>query len=221
MTNLPFNPVDIGVVLIVLMSGALAFWRGFLKEILSIIAWVGAVVVTLQLLPMARPLARDYISIDILADSVAAAALFLASLVVLSVVSSIIAGRIRSSGMNTLDRSLGVLFGLLRGLILVSLGYLAIFLLYRDRDLPEHIATAQVTPAVHVCARLLLYIVPEELSAGSQRLMSDFDALGAARRSPWGRGATAHSNADSSAEKGYKTGTRKDLDRLIRRTQNE
>jgi membrane protein required for colicin V production len=217
MADLPFNPVDIGVVLIVLMSGALAFWRGFLKEILSIVAWVGAVVLTLQLLPMARPLARDHISIDILADSVATAALFLVSLVVLSIISSIIASRIRGSGMNTLDRSLGVLFGLLRGVILVSLGYLAIFFLYRDRDSPENIATAQVTPAIHVCARLLLYIVPEELSAGSRRLMSDFDALGAPRLSQWGRDTAA----DSDAEKGYKTGTRKDLDRLIRRTHNE
>jgi len=217
MTDLPFNPVDVGVILFVLISGALAFWRGFLREIFSIIAWIGAVIVTLQFVPMARPFAREYISIDIIADSVAAAALFLVSLVVFSVASSVIAGRIRSSGMNTLDRSLGVLFGLLRGMVLVSLGYLAIFLLYRDREMPENIATARVTPVVHVCARLLLYVVPEDLSAGSRRMMADFDALGAPRLSDWGR----NRNTDSGPEKGYKSGTRKDLDRLIRRTQNE
>lgn len=217
MSELPFNPVDIGVVLIVIMSGALAFWRGFLREVLSIMAWVGAVLITLQLLPLLRPLARQYISIDIVADSVAAAVAFVVSLVVLSVVSGMLAGRVRNSGMNTLDRSLGVLFGLLRGAVLVSLAYLAIFLLYRDRDLPENIATAQVTPTVHMGAKLLLYLVPEELSAGSRRMMDEFDALGIPRIEGWG----ANTGTDSETETGYKSDSRKDLDRLIRRTKNE
>jgi membrane protein required for colicin V production len=215
--NLPFNPVDIAVVSIVLISGALAFWRGFLREILSIIAWVAAVILTLQLLPPLRPFARDYIAIDILADSVTAGVIFVISLVLISIVSGMIAGRVRSSGMNTLDRSLGVLFGLLRGAIVVSLAYLAIFLLYRDRELPEQIASARVTPVVHVGAKLLLYLVPDELSAGSRRMLSDFDALGLPKIPTWG----TKSDTDSGADKGYKTGTREDLDRLIRRTQNE
>lgn len=217
MDNLPFNPVDIAVVSIVLISGALAFWRGFLREILSIIAWVAAVILTLQLLPMVRPFARDYIAIDILADSVTAGVIFVISLVLISIISGMIAGRVRSSGMNTLDRSLGVLFGLLRGAIVVSLAYLAIFLLYRDRELPEQIASARVTPAVHVGAKLLLYLVPDELSVGSQRMLSDFDALGLPKIPTWG----AKSGTDSGADTGYKSGNREDLDRLIRRTQNE
>jgi len=217
MDNLPFNPIDIAVVGVVLVSGALAFWRGFLREVLSIIAWIVAVVLTLQLLPMLRPFARTYIDIDILADSVTAGGIFVVSLVVFSVISGMIAGRVRNSGMNTLDRSLGVLFGLLRGSVIVSLAYMAIFLLYRDRDLPDQIATARVTPIVHSGAKLLLYLVPEELSAGSRRIMEDFDALSIPRISEW----KGKSSTDSDDEKGYKSGTREDLDRLIRRTQNE
>ncbi|HIF09641.1 MAG TPA: CvpA family protein [Sneathiellales bacterium] len=215
MDTLPFNLIDIAVVGIILVSGALAFWRGFLREVLSIIAWIVAVVLTLQLLPLLRPFARRYIDIDILADSVTAGGIFVISLVIFSVVSGMIAGRVRSSGMNTLDRSLGVLFGLLRGSIIVSLAFMAVFLLYRDRGLPEQITAARVTPTVHMGAKLLLYLVPEELSTGSRRMMNEFDALSMPRIGKWNSG----SGTDSEAEKGYKTDTRKDLNRLIRRTQ--
>ena len=72
---------------VILLSGLLAFFRGFVKEALAIGAWVGAAFAALYGFKFARPLARQFISVDMIADATAAAVLFIAALIVLSMIS--------------------------------------------------------------------------------------------------------------------------------------
>src|SRR5690606_15424204 len=99
------NAGDLLVAGVLIFSGLLALWRGFVKEVLSLLGWVGAAVGAVYLFPYLRPVARTYIANSFLADTATAVIPFLVILVVLSYLSSAIAGRVRESHIGALDRS--------------------------------------------------------------------------------------------------------------------
>jgi len=120
------NLLDIIVIGVILLSGLFAFARGFVKEALSVAAWVGAAFAVLYGLPYAAPFAERFLPKGPVADAAAALALFLAALIVLSLATSAIAGRVKESSLSAVDRTLGLVFGLVRGLVLVCLLYVAL-----------------------------------------------------------------------------------------------
>ena len=60
--------VDFFVLIIVFFSALIALIRGFAREFLGILGWVGAVFVTLYGLPYIRPVARNMVDNPIIAD---------------------------------------------------------------------------------------------------------------------------------------------------------
>jgi membrane protein required for colicin V production len=122
----PGTAADLVVVGIIALSALVAFLRGFVREVLTICVWVGALFATLYAFPYLRPYMRDLIANPPFADAAAAIAAFVTAMVVLSLVSHYIAKLVRGSALNAIDRSLGLAFGVLRGAVLVCLGYLLI-----------------------------------------------------------------------------------------------
>ena len=110
----PIQIADLAVLGILLISGVLALARGFVKEVLSIGAWIGASAASVEAYPLASPFIQAHVEQPLVADGIAAAAIFVATLVILWLLSSAIARRVQGSNVGTLDRSLGFLFGLLR-----------------------------------------------------------------------------------------------------------
>ena len=124
--------LDIAVVAIVLISGVLALSRDFVREVLSVVAWVGAAIATLYLFRFAQPVARTYITVELVAEIAAGVAIFVVALIALSLISHALSRRIRESALGPLDRSLGLVFGLVRGAAVVALAYMifaALFLI--------------------------------------------------------------------------------------------
>ena len=121
MAELPFTFLDIAIGVVLLISGLLAFVRGFVHEVLAVGAWIGAIVVAVFGFPYHRPYARDLIPHELVADAAAGAAIFVVALVVLSLLTRALSDRVKDSALNALDRSLGFVFGLLRGAVLVCL----------------------------------------------------------------------------------------------------
>ena len=118
------SPADILVAVVLVVSGFVAFRLGLVRVALWLAGWVGAAAVTIYGLSHARPFARQWLGDGIAADIVAAAALFLVSLVVLTYVKNAIAGRVRRSAIGPLDRTLGLALGLVLGVAIVSGAYL-------------------------------------------------------------------------------------------------
>ena len=121
MDSIPINGLDLAVIIALLVSALLAFMRGFVHEVLSIGAWVGASLTALYGLPLAQPFARKTIPIDWAADAAAAVVLFLAALLVLSFITNSLSKTVQASAMNNLDRSLGFVFGLARAAVILSI----------------------------------------------------------------------------------------------------
>ncbi|MGA7100934.1 MAG: CvpA family protein, partial [Pseudolabrys sp.] len=85
---MPITLLDIILLLVMLVSGLLAMIRGFMREILSIGAWGVAALVTLYSYPRVLPLAKQYFTSDSVAAAVSAGGVFLATLLIVSIITA-------------------------------------------------------------------------------------------------------------------------------------
>lgn len=164
LNNLPVNVIDIGVLLILLISAVFAYARGFVHEVLSVGGWIGAIFATFYGFPYAKPIAREYISLDLAADLTAGIVIFIATLVFLSLISRSIAKRVQASALNVLDRSLGFLFGLARGAALVCVAYIGLELLVPKDEQPTVIRDARTMQLIEPGAAFLKNLVPDHIT---------------------------------------------------------
>lgn len=156
-----FNILDIVLIVVVLLSGLLALLRGFVHEVLSFGAWVGAALVSLYAFPYLQPHMRSLISVHVVADIVSGVALFLLALVVFSLIARTIARRVQESSLSALDRTLGLVFGLVRGAVLVSLAWLIFAWLVPEQQRPNWVQEARAVPMLKQGADILRSLVPE------------------------------------------------------------
>ena len=126
MDSLPLHIVDIVVAGVLLISALFAFARGFVRELFSVVGWVGAIFAAIYGMPYVQPYAREAIETEIIADVGAWIAIFLVVLLLISLITGSVSDRVKESSLNVLDRSLGFLFGLARGAILVVLAFILI-----------------------------------------------------------------------------------------------
>jgi membrane protein required for colicin V production len=159
---------DIIVVAIIGLSALFGFVRGFLREVLSIGAWIVAGLATYFGLPYLRPFALQYISHELIADVATGVAIFLVVLVVASVISHVITRSVRESSLGALDRSLGILFGIARGAVIVSVALLICDNFYAPDNRPQWIKDAHTLPVVQIGADFVRQFVPATVAAQAQ-----------------------------------------------------
>ena len=157
--------VDLAVLGVVAISTILAVVRGFVRETLSIFSWAAAVIATLYFGPPATALLRTHISTPFAAPLIAYIGIFVVVLIALSFVSHRLSEVVRRSRIGALDRSLGVPFGILRGLALVGFAYLAFSLLIPVRSQPPWLTHARFLPLIQGSSDALLAVVPAHYRA--------------------------------------------------------
>ena len=163
MENLPTNAADLIVIAVILVSGLLALSRGLVREILSVAGWIGAIFITLYAFPYVQPYAREIISIKILADGTAGASIFIITLIFLSLISHYLSRHVQESALGPVDRSLGFLFGILRGGVILCAAYLLVAWIIPKTEQPQWLRGARTMPLIEKGAKLLLDVVPEDM----------------------------------------------------------
>jgi len=176
LSNLPVNIFDIGVGVVLLISAILAYARGFVHETLAIAGWIGAIAAAIWGFPHAQPYAREYISVQVFADVAAGAVIFIVTLVILSVLTRAISRQVQASMLNALDRSLGFLFGLLRGALIVCVAYLGVQMMIPQDEQPDWVRNARSLTLVSQGAGMIRQFIPEHVGRATN------DALGTAKK---------------------------------------
>jgi membrane protein required for colicin V production len=161
------NPLDIGVVAIIVLSAIFAFARGFVREALSIVAWVGAAFITLRGFGAAFSVIDPMVKNPLLSQLIAGFGLFVICLIVLTIITSILARYVRTSALSAIDRTLGFIFGIARGALIVSLAYLLLDSAVAKDDRPAWVQQAKSTPFLHWGADELKVFLPEQLKSRS------------------------------------------------------
>jgi membrane protein required for colicin V production len=218
MDVLGVNITDVAVVATVLISGAIALVRGLVKEVLAIASWVGAAFATLYGFSYAAPYARKVIETPWVADLTAGGVLFIVTLFVLSLTSHAISSRVKGSTMGVLDRSLGFVFGLLRGALLISLAYLAFSWVQPVKDQPEWLRAAKTMPLIERGAELIITLIPEKIldrKAGDKKALGGEALRLEAERVMRELTTSRPKSTTPEGVSGYKNAERNEMNRLI------
>jgi membrane protein required for colicin V production len=118
--------VDLLVAGVMLLSGLIGVVSGFTREVLRVAAWVGALIVSIMCVDLIRPMVARWMPSPDWADYASYVVLFLLSLIVFSLIAKTIAGAVHASDFRGIDRSLGLLFGLVRGAAIAVAAYIIV-----------------------------------------------------------------------------------------------
>jgi membrane protein required for colicin V production len=154
--------LDIFLIVVMLISGLLAMVRGFMREVLSIASWAAAALLTLYAYPRLKPVVLQYFSNDIVASAITIGGVFLGTLLVVSVITIKVSDTILDSRVGALDRTLGFLFGLARGLVIVVVAFLFFAWLVPDRSQPEWVKNAKSRVVLQGTGQWLMSMLPED-----------------------------------------------------------
>jgi membrane protein required for colicin V production len=182
---MPISLLDIILLVVMLISGLLAMVRGFMREVLSIAAWVLAAVATLYSYGKLLPLAKQYFNNDVVAAVAVVGGVFLLTLLVVSVLTIRVSDMVLDSRVGALDRTLGFLFGLGRGLIIVVIAFQFFTWLVPDRSQPDWVRSAKSRVVLAGAGQWLMSMLPDDpentiLNKLKKPHPEDSDAPGAA-----------------------------------------
>jgi membrane protein required for colicin V production len=159
---MPITLLDMLLLVVMLISGLLAMIRGFMREILSIGAWGIAALATLYSYSRVLPIAKGYFSSDMVAAGVSVGGIFLLTLLVVSIITVRISDMILDSRVGALDRTLGFLFGLGRGLVIVVVAFLFFAWLVPERSQPEWVKSAKSKVVLQSTGQWLMSMLPDD-----------------------------------------------------------
>lgn len=156
---------DLIIVALVLLSVILGFMRGFCKEVFTIFGWVAAIIATIYFAPEAFPIGERYIDNPFFARLATSAAIFLGTLGICSLVSYFATRTIHASKLGIVDQSFGLLFGILRAVILLGLAYLLfLYTFSRPEQRPDFIQEARTRPFLEASANWVNMLAPDALN---------------------------------------------------------
>ncbi len=115
------NNLDVVFLVIVGVSALVAIARGVTKELLSITGWILAAVSVYYLLPVVDPIMQKYIASKVLSNLVSGMVILILFCIFWVLAVDKISTQIRFSKLSSLDRILGFIFGIFRGVIIVIL----------------------------------------------------------------------------------------------------
>ena len=199
-----FTMIDIIIIVLVIASALMALLRGLTREVLTIIAWVVAALIAYLLFPYIRDTFRGFLTPPLTADIVAYTVLFVVMLIPSLILANHVIRRFGHDDPGTLDRTGGVIFGVLRGLFIVGGFYWLHSIILEPGSVPSWIQDARLRPVVAGVANMF----PDNIGGFNTPVFAQPQSDDTTR-------------ADENEDGGYARQERQNLDQLITTTSED
>lgn len=145
MEALGLNLADWFILIVLIASGVISFTRGFTKELLSLFLWLAAFIAAISLEYLATPKINEFIGNQEISKIISYIVVFIIFIFLGGIIIKFISKLIKWSGASGFDRFLGILFGLVRGLIVLFVIFL---LLPSGLKTTNLINNSKITPII-------------------------------------------------------------------------
>lgn len=175
--KLTINVFDLVIITLLFLSALLSMYRGFIREALSLATWIGAALITLYSVKPVAEFLLPHVKHQFAATVIASLGTFFITLLIFSILSSIFARYIKDAGeVGTIDHALGTVFGVVKGSLVIILGFLLYSQVVSEDDYPEWLKTAASRPFVEKGAKVVVAAMPHYLGDTAKLLEKDADA---------------------------------------------
>ncbi len=155
------NLVDLCVLAVIAISALLGLSRGMVRELLGLASWIAAGYGAWIYGPQVMPLTARAIGNPDLADPAAYVIVFVVLLIVFSLLSNLVGRLVSLSVLGGLDRTLGLVFGLLRGALLLIIAYIPLAQMLPPEKWPTQVQEARSLPLIYQGAQWVAGQVPQ------------------------------------------------------------
>ncbi|HEY7749028.1 MAG TPA: CvpA family protein [Aestuariivirgaceae bacterium] len=209
---MPFQLLDLILIGIMIISGLLALMRGFTREVLSLMAWgiAGLAAIGAVLSPELNRIAGQYLQPEVVAKIALGGGVFLIVLIIMSLISVRIADWVLDSAAGAFDRTMGFVYGLGRGLLLVAIAYLFYIWLVPKEKHEDWIRNARLLPVVEEVSAVVLSFLPADVA----EVLRGKTYITNQEQAPGDTAAPAEQD-----EEGYQAGQQRNLNQLIESTE--
>lgn len=189
--------VDILVLAVLLISALIAFLRGFIREVLTIIGVVGGLAAAYFGGPLLMPHMRSWFGVeegieperlfgilpyDIVADVLSYGSIFIVVVITLSILSHFLAEGAKHVGLGAVDRSLGFVFGLLRGIVLLGLLYLPVHLFIEQEAKDTWFENSRTHFYLEKTADAMAEFIPESAKEDAEQELENIEEMSKTRK---------------------------------------
>lgn len=113
--------IDTTILVIFLISAVISFVRGFVREVFSLLAWIISIWVAITFTPHGAMLLVSHVETEVLRIGIAFVTLFVSTLFLLTMVNHLLSQFVKKTGLSGTDRMVGLIFGVARGGLVVSI----------------------------------------------------------------------------------------------------
>jgi membrane protein required for colicin V production len=168
--------VDLLVIFVLLISAGVSFFRGFIREVLTIFGVIGGLLAALFFGAMVQPLTDSWFGVEegkdagkffdlipysVAADATAYGGIFLSVFIILQLISHFLSSAVQALGLGPVDRTLGVFFGIARGVVLLAILYLPFHLVLSDEQKKLWFKDSKTLFYVESLSKVLAGYLPE------------------------------------------------------------
>ena len=156
------NWADFLIIAIIGVSGFLSILRGFVREAFALSGWVAGGWLALTFGPAGAGLLSDHVAVPSLRYAIAGLVLFFAALVAAGLVAHFFGAVVERTGLTGTDRTLGMVFGVARGAVIVTILVLLAHLTPLPQD-PWWSESALIEPFEQASREIRRFLPPELL----------------------------------------------------------
>lgn len=158
----PLNNIDVIILIGIAVSMIVAFIRGFVKEMLSIIGLALFIVVTFYLQPLLVPFMNKYIASELMAQFVVFLLIMAVFYAIWIISTDKLIARIRTSTLSFMDRLFGLLFGFLRAVIILGFCFLIVKIVLPEELKDGALKNSKYFMMTEPCSEFIEKLLPEQ-----------------------------------------------------------
>ena len=232
---------DVVVIVVLLISAGVALFRGLIKEVLTILGIIGGLAMAFFFGDNFVPLTNGWLGVvegetpkklfdlvpyDLLAQVLAYAGVLVIFVVVLNIVSHFLSKAVSSAGLGPIDRTLGLIFGIVRGVLVLGVLYLPVHLMAPQETKDEWFGESKMVFYLEATSAWLAGFLPQgstDEAESTRELLENMDVLKSVGDEEDSEGVSGDiknqydidTSPDEGTDDGYEEKARKGLDQLI------